>query len=81
MLKHHQLIKQTTRRSVVFQVLIVHVGDFSCIKKHTVEVKGAEGKCFFFRSSGVAGIGYFWANYLLQVKFMTKTGYPLVSYS
>lgn len=35
----------------------------------------------FFRSSGVAGIGYFWANYLLQVKFMTKTGDPLVSYS
>ena len=80
MLKHHQLIKQTTRRSVVFQVLIVHVGVFSCIKKHTIEVKGAGGKCFF-RSSGVAGIGYFWANYLLQVKFMTKTGDPLVSYS
>ena len=29
------------------RVLIVHVGDFSCIKKHTIEVKGAGGKCFF----------------------------------
>ena len=50
MLKHHQLIKQTTRGSVIFQVLIVHVGDFSCIKK--VEVKGAEGKCFFLDPQG-----------------------------
>lgn len=48
MLKHHQLIKQTTRGSVIFQVLIVHVGDFSC----TVEVKGAEGKCFFLDPQG-----------------------------
>lgn len=32
--------------------LIVHVGDFSCIKKHTVEVKGAEGKCFFLDPQG-----------------------------
>ena len=52
MLKHHQLIKQTTRRSVVFQVLIVHVDDFSCIKKHTIEVKGAGGKCFFVDPQG-----------------------------
>lgn len=52
MLKHHQLIKQTTRGSVIFQVLIVHVGDFSCIKKHTVEVKGAEGKCIFLDPQG-----------------------------
>ena len=47
MLKHHQLIKQTTRGSVIFQVLIVHVGDFSCIKKHTVEVKGQRENVFF----------------------------------
>lgn len=40
-----------------------------------------QGENVFFRSSAVAGIGYFWANYLLQVKFMTKTGDPLVSYS
>ena len=40
-----------------------------------------QGENVFFRSSGVAGIGYFWANYLLQVKFMTKTGDPVVSYS
>ena len=61
MLKHHQLIKQTTRRSVIFQELIVHVGDFSCIKKDTIGAEGA-GPNVFFRSSGIAGIGYFWAN-------------------
>ena len=48
MLKHHQLIKQTTRRSVIFRVLelIVHVGDFSCIKKHTIGDKGAGPNVF-----------------------------------
>ena len=74
MLKHHQLIKQTTRRSVIFQELIVHVGDFSCIKKDTIGAKGGRAKCFF-RSSGVAGIGYFWANITgdeLLLNFGTK---------
>ena len=46
MLKHHQLIKQTTRRSVIFQELIVHVGDFSCIKKDTIGAKGAGPNVF-----------------------------------